>query len=117
MTPGSTLFDWVQYLLSFALVICLLLALLWGLKKLQIRSPLMRRPNARVQVIETIVLGTRQKLALVRIDQREVLIGVTHQVITTIGEMADAPPSDPAVSAGTGFRAATEALRGNGATL
>jgi len=116
MTPGSTSFDWVQYLLSFALVIGLLLALLWGLKKLQIGSALMRRPNARVQIIETVALGARQKLALVRIDQREVLIGVTHQNITAIGEPVTAQTPGADLSASAGFRAAIEALGGKGAT-
>jgi flagellar protein FliO/FliZ len=116
MTPAAPSFDWVQYLLSFALVIGLLLALLWGLKKLQLGATLVRRSGARVQVIETVALGTRQKIALVRVDDREVLIGVTAQTICALGDAVATRSTDsgdintPATPAG--FRAAFEALGG-----
>lgn len=82
MISGNATFDWLQYLLSFALVIGLMLALLWGLKKLQVGAGSSRRNQNRLQVLESVAIGPRQKIALVRVDNREVLIGVTPQQIT-----------------------------------
>lgn len=84
MTTGNATFDWLQYLLSFALVIGLMLALLWGLKKLQVGTGLARRHQGRLQVLESVAIGPRQKIALVRVDNREVLIGVTPQQVCGI---------------------------------
>ncbi|MEK0417542.1 MAG: hypothetical protein RI949_1548 [Pseudomonadota bacterium] len=84
MTTGNATFDWLQYLLSFALVIGLMLALLWGLKKLQVGNGLGRRHQGRLQVLESVAIGPRQKIALVRVDNREVLIGVTPQQVSGI---------------------------------
>lgn len=118
MTPATPSFDWVQYLLSFMLVIGLLLALLWGLKKLQLGATLVRRSGARVQVLETVALGTRQKIALVRVDDRELLIGVTAQAICALGDAVAVRDSSadhsatPPSGAPAGFRAAIEALAG-----
>ncbi len=118
MTPAAPSFDWVQYLLSFMLVIGLLLALLWGLKKLQLGATLVRRSGARVQVLETVALGTRQKIALVRVDDRELLIGVTAQTICALGDAVPTRSNDAADVNATpsaspaGFRAALEALGG-----
>jgi len=113
MTPAAPSFDWVQYLLSFMLVIGLLLALLWGLKKLQLGTTLVRRAGARVQVIETVALGTRQKIALVRVDNRELLIGVTPQTICALGDAVAAHASDGSTGPSTtpaAFRAALQAF-------
>lgn len=84
MSTGNATFDWLQYLLSFALVIGLMLALLWGLKKLQVGSGLARRSHGRLQVLESVAIGPRQKIALIRVDNREVLVGVTPQQISGI---------------------------------
>ena len=84
MTTGNATFDWLQYLLSFALVIGLMLALLWGLKKLQVGNGLSRRHQGRLQVVESVAIGPRQKIALVRVDNREVLVGVTAQQVCGI---------------------------------
>jgi flagellar protein FliO/FliZ len=79
------LWDWLQYLLSFALVIGLLLGMLWALRKLQGSSGLMRRAGAQMVVIDTIALAPRQKLAIVRIREREVLVALTPQQINLLG--------------------------------
>jgi flagellar protein FliO/FliZ len=91
----------VQYLLSFALVVGLLLGLLWAIKRLQLSSTFTRREQ-RLRVVETLALGARMKIALVRCDGREVLVGITPAQITPLGSWraADAaapmPPQGPA---------------------
>ncbi len=78
-------FDWLQYLLSFALVIALLLGSLWALRKLQSNAGLMRaKGDARLKVIESLSIGPRQKIALVQVDGQDVLLGITAQSITPL---------------------------------
>jgi flagellar protein FliO/FliZ len=95
MPPQVGWADLLQYLLSFVLVIALLLALLWTLKRLQ-SGALMQRKQQRLQVLETLSLGPRQKLALVRVNDQELLIGVTAGQINALGPVqvrsADATP-------------------------
>ncbi len=74
----------VQYLLSFALVVGLLLGLLWAIKRLHL-TPAFSRREQRLRVVETLSLGTRSKIALVRCDGREVLVGITPAQITPLG--------------------------------
>lgn len=87
MTPGLSAFDVFKYLGSFALVIGLLLAVLISLKKLQASARFGRQSDTRLQVMESLSIGPRQKIALIRVGDREVLIGVTAQQITALGEM------------------------------
>jgi len=60
MSSAWTFADWLQYLLSFGLVIGLLLALLWTLRKLQ-NGAVLRKSFQRMQVVETLSIGPRQK--------------------------------------------------------
>lgn len=74
----------VQYLASFALVVALLVGLLWSLKRLQGSAAFTRREQ-RLQVLESLSVGARMKVALVRCDDRELLVGVTPTQITPLG--------------------------------
>lgn len=79
--------DLLQYGASFALVIALLVGLLWALKRLQ-RTQGLRRSEKRLQVVESMALGARHKVAIVRVDHREVLVGITATQITTLASWA-----------------------------
>jgi flagellar protein FliO/FliZ len=91
MTSVWTLGDWLQYLFSFAFVIGLLLTLLWTLRKLQNGQGLLRKHTQRLQTLETLSVGTRQKIMLIRVDDREVLVGVSAQSMTVLSPW---PPKD-----------------------
>jgi flagellar protein FliO/FliZ len=84
MNTGWTFVDWLQYALSFALVIGLLLALLWTLRKIQNGSPLLRKKTQRLHAVETLSIGPRQKIVLVQLDGQDVLIGVTAHQMTAL---------------------------------
>ena len=84
MNTGWTFLDWVQYAFSFALVIGLLLALLWTLRKMQNGSTLLRKKNQRIQTIETLSVGPRQKILLIQVDGHDVLVGVTAHQMTAL---------------------------------
>ena len=69
---------------SMAVVIVLLLAVLWGLKRVQ-NKMLTATHSGRMQVIETQSIGPRQKIALVRVGENEVLLGITPTQINALG--------------------------------
>ena len=89
MNSVWTLGDWLQYLFSFIFVIGLLLALLWTLRKLQNGQGLLRKHTQRLQTVETLPVGTRQKIMLIRVDEREILVGVSAQNITVLSPWPD----------------------------
>jgi flagellar protein FliO/FliZ len=94
MSSAWTWGDWLQYLFSFVFVIGLLLALLWTLRKLQNGSPLLRKNTQRLQTLETLSVGPRQKIMLIRVDDREVLVGITAQHMTVLNPWPAASDSD-----------------------
>lgn len=84
-----TLWDWMQYLLNFGLVIAVMLGCLWMLKRLQGKSfQLPRKHASRLQVIETLSIGPRQKILLISVDGRELLISSTAQQINNLSVTA-----------------------------
>jgi flagellar protein FliO/FliZ len=91
MSIAWTLADWLQYILSFALVIGLLLALLWTLRRLQNGSSFLRKNTQRLQTLETLSIGPRQKVVLIRLDGQEVLIGVTAHQMTALTPWSSNP--------------------------
>lgn len=92
---------------NFLLVLVLLGAVLWALRRVQ-RLQGWRLPSKRLSVIESVSLGARQKIALVRIDGREVLVGLTPARMTLLD--LGAPPQAGA-SAIDGAAPADEARR------
>jgi flagellar protein FliO/FliZ len=90
MNSVWTLGDWLQYLFSFIFVIGLLLALLWTLRKLQGGSSLLGKNTHRMQTLETLSVGARQKIMLIRVDDREILIGVSAQQMSVLAPWPDA---------------------------
>jgi flagellar protein FliO/FliZ len=88
MTPGITSADVFRMLGSLALVIALLVAVLWALRKLQGKMN-SQSAGRRLQIIESLSVGTRQKVALLRVGEREVLIGISPTQINGIASWPD----------------------------
>ena len=84
MNPAWSFGDWMQYLFSFVFVIGLLLAMLWTLRRLQNGQGLMRKTAQRLQTLEMMSVGTRQKIMLIRVDDREILVGVSAQNMSVL---------------------------------
>ena len=95
MSTGWTFLNVLQYLLSFALVIGLLLAMLWALRKLQNGQGFIKRPHQRLSMVESLSVAPRQKIALIRLDDQEILVGITAQSITVL-HTPTAPAAAPA---------------------
>ena len=83
MPPGLASADLYRMIGSFALVLAIMAALLWALRKLQSR---LNSPNSgrRLNIIESLSIGPRQKFALLRVGQHEVLVGITPTQMTAL---------------------------------
>ena len=99
MNTGWTFSDWLQYAVSFALVIGLLLAVLWGLRKLQSGASFLRKNSQRLQTIESLSVGPRQKILLIQVDGHDVLVGVTAHQMTALSPWPVQAPASASVSA------------------
>jgi flagellar protein FliO/FliZ len=90
--------DWLRMGGSLLLVLALLGGMLWMLKRLKAMQEKHHGPR-QMELMETLTVGVRQKIALVRIGTRQVLVGMTPGQFTALGSW-DA--SDAATVAQTG---------------
>ncbi len=80
---GSGL-DFLRLAGSMVIVLLLLGALYWTLRKL--KSVQRTQGDARaLQLLETISLGPRQKVALLRVGDHQVLVGISPSQFTALG--------------------------------
>ena len=78
--------DWISFGLSFFLVILLLGATLWGLKRFG-RMQIKKSDTAsQLRVIDSVSLGARQRVALIEADNQRILVGVTPSAISRLGQ-------------------------------
>lgn len=73
--------DWATFVATFVFLAALLAAAYWLLLRTRAAS---RRRGAgkRIEILESAMLGPRQRLLLVRAVDKEVLIGVSGQSLT-----------------------------------
>ena len=94
MGPAASGIDWLRVGASMVLVLGLLDALFWMLKRMKSLQVKYKGP-ARLEVLETISVGPRQKMALVRVGAHQVLVGMTATQFTALGSWdAPAPTED-----------------------
>lgn len=74
---------------SFALVIILLVATLWVLRRIGV-SGMRSQGGRRLAIVDSLWLGNRQRIALIRVDGRELVVGISGQSITLITELSQA---------------------------
>ena len=85
MAPGLGTADLFRMIGSFVLVLVIMAGLLWALRKLQSRMN-SQHPGRRMQVIESLSVGPRQKFALLRVGEHEVLVGITPTQMTSLAQ-------------------------------
>lgn len=93
--------------LIFGLVLALLGAVLYVLKRMQ-NGGLLGMPQRRIRVLEMIAVAPRQKLVLVRVKDQDILVGVSPQQITSLASfpltaeevVADSAPQGPGPDGG-----------------
>ena len=77
--------DWASFAASFFLVLILLAWTLFALKRMQGLN-FSKQRNGQLQIKDSIALGTRQKLVLVEVGTRQVLVGLSPTQMTRLGE-------------------------------
>ena len=74
---------------SIALVLVLLAAMLWILQRLR-SMQIAKNGISKLEIVETISIGPRQKIALLRVDQHMLLIGMSANQFTALGQWQQA---------------------------
>ena len=75
--------DWLSFIASFAVVLALLGVVLFTLKKMQSGSLLGMAPR-KIRILDSVSIGPRQKIVLLRVKDEDILVGVTVQQINTL---------------------------------
>lgn len=77
---------------SIALVFVLLLTMLWVLRRLR-SMQIAKGGMSKLEIVETISVGPRQKIALLRVEQHMLLIGMSANQFTALGQWQQAKSS------------------------
>jgi len=88
MATTSMGIDWFRYALSIGLVLSLLIGLLWVLRRLKSMQKVSSKTN-KLELLETINIGPRQKISLIRVGSHQVLVGITVNQFTALGAWSD----------------------------
>jgi flagellar protein FliO/FliZ len=88
-TTVSGSIDWLRIGGSTALVLVLLVAMLWVLRRLR-SMQIAKNGISKLEIVETISIGPRQKIALLRVDQHMLLIGMSANQFTALGQWQQA---------------------------
>lgn len=92
--------QWLSLVASFALVLVLLLGTLWVLRRIG-AAGLRPQTGRRLAVVESLWLGNRQRVVLLRVDGREILLGISAQGINRLDSQAGTGVSGSAIPAQT----------------
>jgi flagellar protein FliO/FliZ len=79
--------DWLSFAFSFGIVLALLGALLYTLKRLQ-NGNVLGMGQRHIRVIDSMSLAPRQKIVLVRVKDQDILLGITAQQINTLASFS-----------------------------
>ena len=88
-TTVSSSIVWLRIGGSIALVLVLLAAMLWILQRLR-SMQIAKNGISKLEIVETISIGPRQKIALLRVDQHMLLIGMSANQFTALGQWQQA---------------------------
>lgn len=88
--------DWLRVGASMVLVFGLLAAMFWMLKRMK-SLQIQHKGPPMLEVLETISVGPRQKMALVRVGSHQVLVGMTATQFTALGSWDDPRPEQEAL--------------------
>jgi flagellar protein FliO/FliZ len=93
--------DWMRTAGSLLLVLALLGGMLWLLKRVKAMQEKNSGPR-QMELMETLSVGVRQKIALVRVGTRQVLVGMTPGQFTALAswDTASAGTSASATASG-----------------
>lgn len=92
--------DWMRTAGSLLLVLALLGGMLWLLKRLKAMQEKSSGPR-QMELIETLSVGVRQKIALVRVGTRQIVVGMTPGQFTALASWDAASACTRATLPGT----------------
>jgi flagellar protein FliO/FliZ len=79
-----------EYILRLVVLVPLVGALAWGSlwlwRRVQAGLPVMRAPERTVRVVDALPLGPGSKLAVVRFDERNLLVAVSRGHVSLLAE-------------------------------
>lgn len=90
-TPRHPAPDWSNMLLGLVAVLALIFGLAWITKRLRVRVPGM---TDEMKIVEALTLGPREKLCIVVVDGKRLLLGVTQHSITLLNSCEDDKKKD-----------------------
>jgi len=93
--------EYARFALALALVVGLIIALSWGLRRLPGLSHGRIRQGRRLGVIETLTIDPRNKLVLIRRDGAEHLLLLGPESGLVIEQRIDAPGFTPTTGSGS----------------
>lgn len=85
-TAGASGVDWLRVSGSFVLVLLLLGGMLWLLRRMK-DMQLRHKGPALLELRESIHVGPRQKVSLLRVGDKHILVGVSPQQLVALGEV------------------------------
>lgn len=84
--------DIPRMLLSLGGIVSLLLLLALAARQWRLRSPL--QGGTELEVLSSTYVGPKERVILLRVRNREVLLGVSPQRISTLSELAESGHAD-----------------------
>jgi flagellar protein FliO/FliZ len=85
----------MRAVLSFAAVIVLLAAFIWAIRRGSLRLSALA-PRGTIAIETAMSLGERRSLAIVTVEGRRMLVGLTPASISLITDLPAAPAQPPA---------------------
>jgi flagellar protein FliO/FliZ len=89
-----------QLTLSLLAIVALIFAVAWLLKRLKLATP---RSSGDIAVLQEISVGPRERVALIRVGDAQVLIGISPGGITTLTPLVTPIVLNPAAPAAGAF--------------
>jgi flagellar biogenesis protein FliO len=98
MNPTTTpspvaLVDWLSMGMSFLAVLAIVALIYFFGKRFAARG--LRRPERNMTIVETMAIDSRQRIVLMRVREREVMVGITQHGMAALAEW----PIEPTTAA------------------
>ena len=89
------MWDLLKMLTSLVLVFGLMGLLLWLLRRMQQRLQIEGTAGRRIRLLDSMSVGARQKIVLIEVDNQRLVVGITPQHMSSLGQWpaAATPPS------------------------
>lgn len=82
-------FDWSQVgqlVFALGLVVALIVVIGWSVRRM---SGVNAGPSRQLKMIAAIPVGTRERIAVIEVGSRQILVGITSQQITPLMELPE----------------------------